>query len=396
MGRYRNHDAADRTEEHSADGFTGRLRLIRAALALIGGAKAIAFLIPAMIALTQVAFAVPLATTPVWTFGTAKVPDLPCMTPQEKNTLQGILDRINRWEPQINALIAKAAKAADREQQNKLLSEANLIFRKQLFFIDEYNNLISKIFERRCPKAAAVPPLNFPLIFPLPGGLGLISMLGPHLGLETVETVACLTTTERSAATDEVTNRFKDCKDPLGIGIVAGYNFAPWNNNIVVGPFASFDYAPLSINHTFPTGNYLGSRSHWVTTAGIKAGIVTTPGIFFYGLTGAALLNQDLNINFGGPIASSNTTVPGYTLGLGAEYQPNSWQVFGRPLSLFVQYQHTWWQDAHLDRPAASPLFNYAFRREDDTVKFGVNIYFGSPTPVEQPRPMIVKAPRLK
>jgi len=28
-----------------------------------------------------------------------------------------------------------------------------------------------------------------------------------------------------------------------------------------------------------------------------------------------------------------------------------------------VSYQHTWWQDATFNKPAASPLFSYTFRR---------------------------------
>jgi len=43
--------------------------------------------------------------------------------------------------------------------------------------------------------------------------------------------------------------------------------------------------------------------------------------------------------------------------------------------------------------PASSPAFNYAFRREDDTIKPGVNFYFG-PAPAAPAYP--VKAPMLK
>ena len=50
------------------------------------------------------------------------------------------------------------------------------------------------------------------------------------------------------------------------------------------------------------------------------------------------------------------------------------------PLSLFAQYQHTWYADAAFNTPASSPAFNSS-RREDDTVKLGVNIYFNAPPP---------------
>jgi hypothetical protein len=37
-------------------------------------------------------------------------------------------------------------------------------------------------------------------------------------------------------------------------------------------------------------------------------------------------------------------------------------------VSVFPQYQHSWWADAD---------FNYIFERDDDTVKFGLNVYLG-------------------
>ncbi len=94
--------------------------------------------------------------------------------------------------------------------------------------------------------------------------------------------------TETSAATGAVTNQFSDDGDPIGGGIVAGYNFRPWNNNIVVGPFVSVDWLRQTINHTFAGGQFLGTTTHWIITAGAKAGVVATPGVYLYGLAGAA------------------------------------------------------------------------------------------------------------
>jgi hypothetical protein len=37
---------------------------------------------------------------------------------------------------------------------------------------------------------------------------------------------------------------------------------------------------------------------------------------------------------------------PGGTLGIGGAWQPSFLQGFGRPASLFAEYQHAWWQDA--------------------------------------------------
>jgi opacity protein-like surface antigen len=182
-------------------------------------------------------------------------------------------------------------------------------------------------------------------------------------------------TTETSAATGAVTNTFRNIGDPLGVGLAASYYFAPWANNIRVGPFVSFDLLHQTINQTFPSGFFLGTTTHWVLTSGVKGGFVVTPSLFIYGLAGASWLNESLNINFA-TASSKNTTTPGFTAGLGVEYMPSVLQRFGLPVSIFVQYQHTWWQDATFNTPASSPLFNYTFRREDDTVKVGVNVQF--------------------
>ena len=39
---------------------------------------------------------------------------------------------------------------------------------------------------------------------------------------------------------------------------------------------------------------------------------------------------------------------------------------------------NTWWSNANFNTPASSLPFNNAFRREDGTIKLGVNFYFGA------------------
>jgi hypothetical protein len=212
-----------------------------------------------------------------------------------------------------------------------------------------------------------------------PGG-SQVGWSGGYFGGEIIKNGARVKTTETSAATGAVTNQFSDDGDPVGGGILAGWNFAPWNNNIIVGPFVSVDWLRMTVNHTFPAGFYLGTTTNWIVNVGAKAGFVVTPGVYLYGLAGAAWLNQDLNISFAPGLSAKNTTTPGFTLGLGGEYHPASWQLFGHPVSVFVQYQHTWYDTANFNTPMpASPLFNYAFKRDDDTVKLGVNVYLSAP-----------------
>jgi len=217
---------------------------------------------------------------------------------------------------------------------------------------------------------------------------------GGYLGGELAKNWGLVRSTESLATTDVVTNQFKDSGDPLGVGIVGGYNFKPWNNNVVIGAFASFDYLNQTINHNFAGGQFLGTTTHWFIDAGVKAGVVTAPGFYLYGLAGVAFLNHDLNVNFV-TAAQSNTTTPGFTAGFGGEYQPPSWKLAGHPVSVFAQYQHTWWSNANFNTPTSSPAFNYAFKRDDDTIKLGVNFYFGAPPAPAAPA-FPVKAPMLK
>jgi hypothetical protein len=106
-------------------------------------------------------------------------------------------------------------------------------------------------------------------------------------------------------------------------------------------------------------------------------------------------MNETLNINFI-PVASSQSAwVAGGTVGVGGAFQPSFLQGFGHPVSVFAEYQHTWWQSANFNTPAASPPFNYNFRREDDVVKVGFTVSLSAPP--QAPAPSYpVKAPMLK
>ena len=125
-------------------------------------------------------------------------------------------------------------------------------------------------------------------------------------------------TTELLRITDN-TKEFRTHGDPPGIGFAATYLFAPRNSMLRVGPFASFDILRQTVNHDFAGGQFLGTTTHWFATAGLKAGAVVQPDLFIYGLTRATWLNENLNVNFA-TASSSNVTIPGVTLGLGAEY----------------------------------------------------------------------------
>ena len=303
--------------------------------------------------------------------------------------------------------LAKSPECISSEQAKDFINYAEgklFQWRDNTMVYDDHDNsletqgvkeLIDKIKQKICPPEpvklynVGVRRMRKQAQFPLPPssstgvdetqkrveiGSSRRTSTGGYLGGELAKNSGRVRTTETFAATGAITNQFSDSGDPIGAGIVAGYNFRPWNNNIIVGPFASFDFLNQTINHTFAGGQFLGTTTHWIFTAGAKAGYVVTPGLLFYGLAGASWLNHSLNLNFA-TAASSNVTTPGFTLGLGGEYQPSSWRLFGNPVSVFLQYQHTWWGTANFNTPTSSPAFNYAFKRDDDTIKLGVNIY---------------------
>jgi hypothetical protein len=217
------------------------------------------------------------------------------------------------------------------------------------------------------------------------------SWTGTYIGGELVKNSGWVHSTERLAATGLVTNQFSDSADPVGGGFLIGYRFAPLASNIVVSPFASFDFMNAPVNHTFIGGSYLGTTAKFMGTFGVKAGPQVGAGVWIYGIGGLSVMNETLNVNFI-PISSSQSAwVAGGTAGVGGAWQPAFLQRFGHPVSLFAEYQHTWWQDANFNTPAASPFFNYTFARQDDVVKLGFTVDL-SPAAPAPAGPRYVKA----
>ena len=116
--------------------------------------------------------------------------------------------------------------------------------------------------------------------------------------------------------------------------------------------------------------------------------------IDLYGTSGG-VLNETLNVSFIPVSSASTVNVAGATVGVGGAFAPNFLKGLGRQVSLFAEYQHTWWQDASFNAPVASPLFNYTFGRRDDTFRFGFTVALDAPPPQVAPT-YPVKAPRLK
>ena len=217
----------------------------------------------------------------------------------------------------------------------------------------------------------------------------VVDTSGLIIGFHVIKITGLGEITERLIATGEITNFFKEKHDPAGFGVSIAYKF-PWINSIAIAPFAEFDYLHLPVNHTFPNGSFLGTTANVAGTFGIKIGPQITQSLWVYGIAGVSVLNETLNINFIPVSSSRDATVAGATFGGGVAWQPSFLQGFGLPVALNFEYEHTWWQDAHFDAPAASPAFNYTFRRQDDLFKFGVTIALSPSAPAAE-RPIPVK-----
>jgi hypothetical protein len=125
-------------------------------------------------------------------------------------------------------------------------------------------------------------------------------MSGGYFGGEIIKNGARVKSTEKSATTGATTNTFSDDGDPIGGGIVAGYNFA-LGNNWIAGPFASFDALRQTVNDTFPAGFYLGITTNWIANLGARAGYLVTPEWQLYGLAGARTSSSSAGSRFAQP-----------------------------------------------------------------------------------------------
>jgi hypothetical protein len=136
----------------------------------------------------------------------------------------------------------------------------------------------------------------------------------------------------------------------------------------------SFDFFNQDTSHVFPTTpqTFIGATSKFMVTGEVQLGINVVPGVQIYGIGGFTVLNQDLNVNFGGPfVTTQNNTTIGPTYGAGLAFQ-----LPGSPVTSFVQWEQTPFATATLPRPPASSNFNYDFTNTSNRVKAGILVNF--------------------
>jgi len=291
----------------------------------------------------------------------------PCLTRDERFRLFSYLGTLK------NQLFDLSSRAQTARDEKFGMTQADF---EDLYKQDEYSSSVADGLRRNVLAKPICTDTN-------------VAQIGFYIGGHFIKLSGNLESIEKLAETGQTTNNFKDSKDPFGGGLLVGAKFMPFGNSVVVSPFASFDFFNASVNHTFPGGSFLGTTENFAATFGVKVGPRLDMGLWLYGIAGVGVMNETLRVNFIPVSSSQSATVPGGTVGLGA-----AWQLPGVsfPVSLFAEYQHTWWQEATFNQPAASPFFNYTFRRQDDLVKVGFTIPIG-PQPVPALPPLPAGAP---
>ena len=183
------------------------------------------------------------------------------------------------------------------------------------------------------------------------------------------------TAKEYDAFTHDQTARLNYSSSGVFGGVNFGYNFSPWNNNIVVG--AAFDVMGGSDRARKSWGDfYIGSNLNFMATGQARVGVAIDQALI-YVQGGLAIGNQQAQLYFGGDRTNTGRFSTGWTVGAGIEYAlPPSLTLGGRPVSLYGDYRHIGWGTIHVDRPAAEPESNYSMSRNLNMIVVGARIRF--------------------
>jgi opacity protein-like surface antigen len=202
------------------------------------------------------------------------------------------------------------------------------------------------------------------------------------VGAEGVANVISLGILEKDATNGVAKNGFGESSHAGGGGFIVGANTRIFSRMVlpddasprpVERVLLSFDFFNQDTSHVFPTSpqTFIGATSKFMITGEVQLGINVVPGVQIYGIGGFSVLNQDLNINFGGPVTTQNNTTIGPTYGAGLAFQ-----LPGSPVTSFVQWEQTPFATTTLPRPPASSNFNYDFTNTSNRVKAGILVNF--------------------
>jgi hypothetical protein len=286
--------------------------------------------------------------------------------------------------------IARNQAAQAGEPGKKAKEETERLGREELALKKKLDELAAKLAkclkDHKCDEQTSVPQElrsvqpGYPVEFIPPQPAEYVAepaWTGWWGGVYIVDSFSNVTTTERFAATDDITHRFTDCCSGVGGGLNGGWQ---WQlpNGVVLGGAVDGYFPNDTVSHNFAGGKFLRSTVDFTATFQARAGIAAAPNLLLYGQTGLALGAQTLKVNLAAPTSSTGDTTAGYALGAGAEWRP--WNgplgVIGQYPSVFLEYSHIWWSDAHFNTPASSPAFNYGFSRDSNILKGGLRVRF--------------------
>jgi len=204
------------------------------------------------------------------------------------------------------------------------------------------------------------------------------------VGVQGVASFTQLGILEKDATNGVATNGFGESSRAGGGGFTVGADTRIFSRMVIPDDASprpvervllSFDFFNQDTSHVFPTTpqTFIGATSKFMVTGEVQLGVNVVPGVQIYGIGGFSVLNQDLNINFGGGfVTTQNNTTIGPTYGAGL-----SFQIPGSPVTSFVQWEQTPFATTTLPRPPASSNFNYDFTNTSNRVKAGILVNLG-------------------
>ena len=183
---------------------------------------------------------------------------------------------------------------------------------------------------------------------------------GPFVGAELTGSADGIATSESGA----LSHRFTASGTGIGGGVNLGYNWQAWPSALI-GAVAGVD-GPNN-----PGGNVFRTQDDVVGFLALRAGYLPRPDLLWYGQTGLALADETVSIDFGGPVSHLSRTATGYSLGGGVE-----WVLPASRASVFLDYQHIWWDGGSISAPAAIPSVNFRWQRDGNLLKAGLRLRF--------------------
>jgi hypothetical protein len=200
---------------------------------------------------------------------------------------------------------------------------------------------------------------------------------GVFVGGHLIGTSTDVRTNEYVAATGMLSTRLNDNGSTAGIGIDGGANFQ--SGNFVYGVTGDASWVHNQIRHDFAGGSYIGVTFDSIGTAEVRAGYLVMPNMLLYVQGGGAYASGLFQIDFGGPETNERKTIFGGVIGGGIEgLLPSSLFGANTTSSVFLDYNHYFWDCVELRMPAASPGFNYRWEPQSDVVKLGYRVRWGN------------------